>query len=142
MDHYFRKEVGSENNSTFLIDGLPSAKQYTIGKRFHSKMAKYLEEHVEHLLLTKSDGIAVSHNAVIKEFLSFLFNEHLISDLSQITVSMVNSKFHSRYKSINKAGLSTGSIKAVQKEFFTFLDGKYGIKNTKLMNAFEQKEKL
>ena len=71
----------------------PSSELYYSSKRFHSKMIMYLDEYKDYLLYSKSEGVSVSHGSIIHQFLDFLWNQHLISSLDQITVSMCNSKF-------------------------------------------------
>ncbi len=104
-------------------------------RAFHNKMASYLEEYQEYLLLVKSNGTAVSHYSILYEFINYIYNYHLITDIDQITVSMANSKFQAEFKRHNKEEISKESMKNILKGFFIFIYGKYGINNEKLMKG-------
>lgn len=107
-------------------------------KVFHHKMVVYLEEYQEYLLLVKSNGTAISHCSIIHEFLNYLYNYHLISCVDQITVSMANSKFHADFKRRNKEVISKEKMKQILQGYFIFLNGKYKVKNEKLMRGLEK----
>jgi hypothetical protein len=108
-------------------------------RAFHDKLVEYLYEYQEYLLLVKSNGTAVSHYTILHEFVNYLYNYHLISDLSQITVSMANSKFRADYKRRNPETITKETMQGIIKGYFVFLYGKYGIKNEKLMKGFDKK---
>lgn len=82
----------------------------------------------------------VSHRDIIHEFIEYLFGQHLISDLNQITVSIANSKFLAKYKQkYQDEVISNGEVKEILKGYFTFIYGKHGIKNEKIMRGFDYK---
>lgn len=107
-------------------------------KSFHNKMVCYLEEYQEYLLLVKSNGEAVSHCSILHEFINYLYNYHLVSGIEQITVSMANSKFQTDFKRKNKEVIDKETTKLILKGYFVFVNGKYGIKNEKLMKGLEK----
>jgi hypothetical protein len=107
-------------------------------KRFHDDMATFLDEYRDHLLLVKPNETAISPCSIINEFINYLYRDHLISGFDQITVSIVNSKFNSKYNRLNKDVISKQTMKNILKGFFTFLHGKHGIKNEKLMRGLEK----
>lgn len=112
---------------------------YYSSKRFHTKMIKYLDEYKDYLLHVKSDGTSVSHGVIIHQFINFILNHHLISSLDQITVSICNSKFQAEYKKLNKIPISVEEMKPILKGFFTFIYGKYGVKNEKVMKGLQRR---
>ena len=112
---------------------------YPAAKGFHTNMVKYLDEYTEHNLLVKADGETFSHHPIIHQFLAFLFGAHLITDISEITVAMANSKFFAYYTFHNEETISKTEIKKILSGYFTFIYGKYGIKNEKLMKGFVYK---
>ncbi len=107
-------------------------------RTFHDKMVEYLYEYQEYLLLVKSDGSAVSHYTILHELINYIYNYHLVSNLDQITVSMVNSKFRADYKRRNPEIIDTETMQKIIKGYFVFLYGKYGIKNEKIMRGLEK----
>jgi hypothetical protein len=113
-------------------------RDYPSAKRFHTKMVKYLDEYTEYNLLIKSDGEKFSHHPIIHEFLAYLFGQHLISDISEITVAMANSKFFAHYKIHNPEIITSSEIKTILNGYFTFIYGKYGVKNEKIMRGFKK----
>lgn len=104
-------------------------------KAFHDKMVKCLDEYQDYLLLIKSNGIAVSHCSIIHEFINYLYNQHLISSIDQVSVSIANSKFYAFFSRKNKGRISKETLKKILNDFFVFVFGKYGIKNEKLMKG-------
>jgi hypothetical protein len=106
-------------------------------KRFQNKMALHLDEY-QIYLLGKSSGTAVSHCSIINEFINYLYNQHLIVDVSQITVSIANSKFLADFKRKNKEIISKETMKEILKGFFTFIYEKYGVQNDTLMRGLEK----
>jgi hypothetical protein len=108
-------------------------------KRFHDNMVKFLGEYREYLLLIKLDRIAVSHYAVIHEFIDFIYKDHKISSFAKITVSITNTKFLSKYNRhrSDKDVISKQRMKNILSGFFIFLYGKHRIINKKLMRGLE-----
>jgi hypothetical protein len=104
-------------------------------KRFHERMVGYLDEYSEYLLLVKSDGTLVSHCSIILHFIDYLHNYHSITELDQITASMANSRFYAKYKTLDEGFIHRNELKEILRGFFTFIYGKYGIKNENLMAA-------
>lgn len=105
-------------------------------KRFHDKMVEYLDEY-QKFLLVKQNGTGASHCDIIHQFVNYLFNYHLVSCFEQITVSMANSKFLTLYKRQNKELIEKVTMKNILNGFFTFIYGKYGIINPKLMKGLK-----
>ena len=104
--------------------------------RFHTKMVKYLYEYQEYLILDREDGTGASHVDIVHEFINYLYNHHLIVSFDQITVSMANSKFLAYFNRVNKTAMQKEEMKEILYGFFTFLYGKHGIRNEKLMRGF------
>lgn len=92
----------------------PDPIQINKSRLFHDKMVEYLEEYKDYLLLVKSDGSSVSHGDLIHQFINFIYGHHLISDLSQITVSLVNSKFYAYFRKMNVEDISKDELKRIQ----------------------------
>lgn len=121
---------------------MSTPRDFHSAKRFRDKMVEYIDEYTEYLLLVKSDGTMVSHREIIHEFIEYLFGQHLISNLDQITVSIANSKFLAKYKQkYPEEVISNITIKGILKGYFTFIYGKYGIKNERIMRGFDYKTK-
>jgi hypothetical protein len=107
-------------------------------ERFHYKMIIFLNEYRDHLLFLKSNKAVTHHCDIVNEFINYLYNLHLISDLGQITVSIANSKFHNHYKKISKEVVSKESVKNILREFFIFINGKYSVTNETLMKGLKK----
>ncbi len=107
-------------------------------KAFHDKMVAYIDEYQEHLLLVKPNDIALFHCPILREFVNYIYNHHLVSCIDQITVSMTNSKFHADFKRRNKEVVSKEKIKKILHDYFVYLNGKHGIKNEKMMRGLEK----
>lgn len=105
-------------------------------RAFHNKMVEYLDGYQMYLLLVKPNENVVFHCTIIHEFINYVYNYHLVFGIDQITVSMANSKFYADFKRQNKEVVPKETMKEILKDFFIFLDGKYGIKNEKLIRGF------
>lgn len=110
-------------------------------RTFHYKMVCYLAEYQKYLLLVKYSEDDLSQCSIVHEFINYLYNYHLVSGFDQITVSMANSKFRADYKRQNKELITEEIMKKILKNFFVFLNYKYGIKNEKLMRGLEKERK-
>lgn len=105
-------------------------------RAFHNKMVEYLDEYQMYLLLVKSNENLVSHCSIIHEFINYIYNYHLVAGIEQITVSMANSKFYAFYTRKNKESITKETLKEILKDFFIFLNMKYGLNNEKLTRGF------
>lgn len=107
-------------------------------QNFHKKMTVYVDEYREHILHQGTAVDPTNSYGVTQEFFNYLWGYHLITEFDQITVSMVNSKFHAFFKVHYKEDVPKSVVKAILKDFFTFLYGKYGITNEKITKALNK----
>ncbi len=112
--------------------------KYDAADRFHKKMVEYIDEYRVHILLVNPVLDPTNNLAVTQEFVNYLFS-NLIKDFDEITVSIANSKFYAFFIVTYKQEVPKDVVKGILKDFFTFLYGKHGIKNEKLMKGFEEK---
>ena len=136
VEQQFEQMMDSEQKKLTSKSPAPNKSQNTFhtAKPFHDKMVEYCEEYFQYQLFEKSDKGAISNNDIIHLMINYLF-ENLVSDFSEITLSMVSSKFRAQYKQRYDERISRNSMKKIIKGFFTFIYGKYGIKNDRLMKG-------
>ena len=108
---------------------------HNIASPFYYEMVRYQEEYLQYLLFQKLNMRAITHADIINAFINYLFKYHLVSDINQITVAMVKSKFYSHYKQEYDTSIDKKIMQEIIKGFFTFIYGKYGIKNETLMRG-------
>ncbi|MDI1353619.1 MAG: hypothetical protein PSX36_01785 [bacterium] len=108
---------------------------------FYQRMMGYADEYGAHVLLHKSDGSAIAQSMIIRQFLKFLWQQHAITNLQQVTVSMANSQFYAKYKQMNDSIISSTEMKNILKSFFTFVHLNHAVRSAKLMKGFEQRAK-
>ena len=75
-------------------------------QRFHNLLIDYLDEYRVHLPHVKSNSSTTHHISIVKEFIDYLHNHHLVAGIEQITVSMCCSKFMTHYRNRNKEVVS------------------------------------
>lgn len=117
--------------------------QYCAAKAFNAEMNRYLVEFSVYRYQDASFELTSDDLNIIRIFSTYLFN-NLVSDLGQITIGMINSKFPRHYRSSYKGRSSQHAIRKALRDFFTFLYGKYGIttRNLDLIRAsWDSREK-
>ncbi len=92
-------------------------------QRFHNLLIVYLYEYRVHLLQVKSIASATSHCSIVHEFIDYLYNQHLVGGIEQITVSMCCSKWMAHYRKRNKDVVSKDMMKGVLKGYSCFWMG-------------------
>lgn len=95
-------------------------------KLFHDQMIAYMEEYAAYLLLVKSDPAVISKRVVLQQFINYLFNEHLVANLNEISQEMLDygNLPKDEYPDLTSKTPS-GLILDTLRGFFEFLDGKY-----------------
>jgi hypothetical protein len=103
-------------------------------QRFHKLLTINLCEYKAHRFHIKANAHNATHDiSIVHEFLDFIYDQHLVGSIEQITVSIGCSKFHVRYKKRDREVVSLEMT--VLKGYFVFLNEKSGIKNEKLMRG-------
>ena len=105
-------------------------------KLFHDRMIVYLEEYADYLMNIKSDTTFISQEVILRQCFNFLYNEHLVKDLNEITPEML--RFDNLPEEIYPdLGQKTpiGLILSTLNGFLEFLYGKYGLRNERLSQS-------
>ena len=136
IEQQFEEMMESEQKKLKQNKPEPNKSQNTFhtAKPFHDKMVEYCEEYFQYQLFEKSNKGAISNNDIIHLMINFLF-ENLVSDFNEITLAMISSKFRAHYRQRYDERIDKRSTNKIFKEFFTFIYGKYGIRNEKVMKG-------
>lgn len=99
-------------------------------KLFHDRMSAYLDEYADYLMNVKSDTTFISQEVMLRQCINFLFNEHLVKDLNEITPEMLqfSNLLEEEYPDLVSNATSHLILDALR-GFFEFLYGKYGVKH-------------
>lgn len=107
-------------------------------KIFHDQLIEYLDEYAEYLLTIKSDPDVISKRVMLQQFINYLFNEHLVKTLDEITPEMLQfgNLSQDEYPDLT-ANVPQEAILVTLSDFFGFLYGKYGLRNELINNCLK-----
>jgi hypothetical protein len=99
-------------------------------KIFHDQIIEYLDEYAEYLLAVKSDSNVITKRVMLQQFINYLFNEHLVKSLNEITPEMLRfgNLSEEEYPDL-VPNTPQGQILATLSDFFEFIYGKHGLRN-------------
>ncbi len=105
-------------------------------ERFYKELESYLKDYDEKVLSVKyTRATARKHRIVINAWCDYVTAYKSLTDFSKLSVSLVNSKFHSYYNwsGFNDDNLKNITLSNIIKQFLFFVYDEYGIANLKVL---------
>jgi len=103
---------------------------------FRKYLKKLSDEFDDYLSLKYSERTVNKHSGIIFLFIEFLCRYTDVQKIEDITRGMVNTHFKQWYKRKVWDSATPDDIRVALKKFFQFLDQEKGIKNLKVLEAF------
>jgi len=103
---------------------------------FRQYLEKLSDEFDDYLSLKYSERTVSKHSGIIFLFIEFLCRYTDVQKIDDITRGMVNTHFKQWYKRKVIDSATPDDLRVALKKFFQFLDKEKGIKNLKVLEAF------